>query len=965
MSEPVPLRPRSSPLRSNWRLKAAREHCGWSQQELADLLNVTANSVSRWERGISSPVPYLRRRLCEILGKSAEELGLLPGKPTVSSARSPQSQQVSRSPALPIWNVPFQHNPFFTGREQELMHLHQRLHSGKSHTAHTPQALCGLAGMGKTQTAVEYSYRFYEEYQAVLWARADTHETLVADFVAIAALLDLPERDEHDPQRVVEAVKGWLRAHHGWLLILDNIEDLTLIQEFVPSIHQGHILLTMRTQATGTLAQSLDLRKMDVQEGALFLLRRTKYLAPDAGVNEVAPAAYASALEIARLLDGLPLALDQAGGYIEETACSFADYLERYRAQRATLLTLRGSVMSGHPASVATTLSLIIERVEALHPTAADLLRLCAFLQPDAIPEAMIVEGASEEESILAPLARDPYAFDAAIKTLRDYSLVQRHAESKTLSLHRLVQAVIQDRLDEQACRQWAEWTVALVSRAFPDSDDDTNWSRCQRYLPQALVCATLIEQWEMVTHEASKLLLNMGNLLINGAQYTQAEEELLLARTILLQMVGERHADYADCLNSLAVLYHCQGRYEEAGALYQQALHIFEQVFGTEHETVTGVLNNLAGLYDMRGQYEQAEMFFLRTLQLKEKLFGPEGPSVDTVLHNLASLYIRRGKYAQAEPLLLRAMAIREKSLGPEHPLTLLSRARFATLHTARKEYEQAESLHRQILDLQEKQLGAEHPHVGISLHSLGDLYHEMGQHEQAEAFYQRALTFRERVLGPEHPFTAQTLNGLARLLLEQGQNERGEELCQRALAIQERELGMQHPDYADSLATLALLFEQRGNAGRAIQLYRQALDICADELEPEHPLVMRCRADYTRLFAAEQAQQSSPGLPATMPVQESASEPGEQTSLAPAREPALLDDFLGACCELHPRAWCRAADLWSVYQRWAEEQGERFPLSRRAFAQALKSYGCSPARTNEYRIWRGIALHTRLPEQ
>jgi tetratricopeptide (TPR) repeat protein/transcriptional regulator with XRE-family HTH domain len=941
MPEPIQLHP--SPLRPNWRLKAAREQLGWSQQKLAGRLGVTTNSVSRWERGISSPSLYFRRQLCDLLGKSAEELGLLPDRSAASSGQSAQSRLVLRSPAPPIWSVPFQRNPFFTGREEELIYLHQFLHSGKSHVAPFPLALCGLAGIGKTQTAVEYCYRFSQEYQAVLWVRADTTETLVADLVSIAALLELPERDEHDQQRVVEAVKGWLKAHRDWLLVLDNLEDLASIQQVVPSIHQGHILVTTRRQATGTVAQSVNLRKMDTQEGALFLLRRTKHLSPDAGISEADPAEYSSALEIAQVLDGLPLALDQAGAYIEETACPLADYLDLYQARRATLLHLRGGVTADHPASVAATFSLVIERVERLHPAAANLLSLCAFLHPDNIPEAMIVEGASADGSILESLARDPSSFDAAIKTLRDFSLIQRDPQSKTLSLHRLVQVVLQDRMDEPARRQWAQDTVALVSRAFPDSGDDVNWPRGQRYLSQALACAVLIEHFQMVIHEAGALLLKTGYHLTKSGQYAQAENLLLRARSILLLTVGERHADYADCLNDLALLYHYLGRYGQVESLYHQALQIYEQIFGSEHPFIAESLNNLASLYYTQGQYAQAEALFLQALQLQEKLSGPESPAITFPLHNLACLTMDRGKYAQAEPLLLRVVALREKVLGPEHPYTLSSLGYLGRLYAARKQYVQAEALHQRVLALREKHLGTRHAHIGTSLYYLAQMYHEIGQSSQAEALYCRALAIRESALGPEHPQTAQTLNDLAWLLLEQGQIERGGELCWRALTIREQKLGTRHPDYADSLATLALLHERRGDGQRAMQLNQEALAICEGKLMPEHPLIMRCQAAYNRLLAKEQARSSLAADSSPSPM------------LMPENP---LADFLAACCEGHPRAWCRAADLWATYQLWTEEHGERFPFSRRAFALALKQQGYSPDRTNQYRIWRGIAL-------
>src|SRR5207248_2631925 len=146
------------------------------------------------------------------------------------------------------------------------------------------------------------------------------------------------------------------------------------------------------------------------------------------------------------LVDGLPLALDQAAAYIEENQCSLTDYLNLYQSRRSTLLKRRGSFSKrDYPKSVATTWAISFEQVERDNPAAAELLRLCAFLHPDAIPEAMIVEGASELGPILQPVVEDPIEFAEAIGTLRKYSLVRRNPETKMLTLHRLVQTVLRD----------------------------------------------------------------------------------------------------------------------------------------------------------------------------------------------------------------------------------------------------------------------------------------------------------------------------------------------------------------------------------------------------------------------------------------------------------------------------------------------------------------------------------------
>jgi hypothetical protein len=166
-----------------------------------------------------------------------------------------------------------------------------------------------------------------------------------------------------------------------------------LFQQFVPPARQGAYLLTTRQTALGTLAQILTVPPLPLEDGKRLLLRRANRLtAPDArmalhrSTPPHAPAEVAAAGALVELLEGLPLALDQAGAYVEETAGSLPDYLHLYQSRRADLLSRRGRVVSAHPAAVVATWSIAFERLEEGHPAAADLLRLCAFLSPRSDP---------------------------------------------------------------------------------------------------------------------------------------------------------------------------------------------------------------------------------------------------------------------------------------------------------------------------------------------------------------------------------------------------------------------------------------------------------------------------------------------------------------------------------------------------------------------------------------------------
>src|SRR6266702_7064115 len=133
-------------------------------------------------------------------------------------------------PLPPFWNVSFQRNFFFTGQDGLLSQLASMLHSGQKIALTQPYAISGLGGIGKTQLVLEYAYRHRQDYHAVLWGQADTHENLIASFVAIASLLDLPQKDEKDQMVIVEAVKQWLKDRTHWLFILDNADELVLVQ---------------------------------------------------------------------------------------------------------------------------------------------------------------------------------------------------------------------------------------------------------------------------------------------------------------------------------------------------------------------------------------------------------------------------------------------------------------------------------------------------------------------------------------------------------------------------------------------------------------------------------------------------------------------------------------------------------------------------------------------------------------
>ena len=131
-----------------------------------------------------------------------------------------------------------------------------------------------------------------------------------------------------------------------------------------------------------------------------------------------------------------------------------------------------------------------LTNVEQNNPAAADLLRLCAFLAPDAIPEVVLTKGAQALSPALVTLAADAYKLNEAIEAVLAYSLITRNPHEQTLTIHRLVQAVLKDAMEKEKQDEWTERAIKVVREILPEVAF-TTWKQCERWLLHAQVCQT------------------------------------------------------------------------------------------------------------------------------------------------------------------------------------------------------------------------------------------------------------------------------------------------------------------------------------------------------------------------------------------------------------------------------------------------------------------------------------------
>jgi len=424
----------------------------------------------------------------------AYERSSFPGAQSAASSTGIEPARFG-APFPEVWNVPRRHVAYFTGRDHLLERLFQRFSAQSTAEMTISQAIVGLGGLGKTQMAAEYAYRCRGVYQAVLWVRAETKENLAEDFKACTRLLNL-----HAQESPIEAMQQWFRNQAGWLLILDNADDLDLIASFLPRAPRGHVLLTTRARAAMNVAQPVLLGPLGAEDGALCILRRAGAVGWNGGLSDASAISADAAQTLSQLMEGLPLALEQAGAYIEETGSSTSRYLALYQQYRPEIQEYQYGAVPNYPWPVASAWKISRSIVQQEQPAAFELLQLCAFLAPEAIPEEIFTKGAAALGSVLGPTAAHPVTLDRATAILRRYSLLNREVDREKdisrFSIHHMMQEMLRDEMDEPTQQQWAERAVRAVALALPVVE----WHIMQAH---AHKCIQLIEQWNMTFPEA------------------------------------------------------------------------------------------------------------------------------------------------------------------------------------------------------------------------------------------------------------------------------------------------------------------------------------------------------------------------------------------------------------------------------------------------------------------------------
>ena len=769
-----------------------------------------------------------------------------------------------------IWRVPAR-NPSFVGRDLLVEELRDRL---QSHPTSQPVALTGMSGVGKTQIATEYAYRFASFYDIVWWVPADQSAIVRTEVAKLAGPMRLAGESTTSEQQS-DAVLRVLRQgtrYPRWLIVFDSSDDPDQLRDFLPD-GLGDVIITTRNPAWATMADCIEVGVFERSESVELMSRRVAALSP------------IDADAVAEKLGDLPLVVEQAAAWLATTAIPVGDYLALLDTELSKILAEKPP--SGSVNSAFATWTLALDQLRARRPAAARLMELLACLSPEPIPTRLISTPHMVEELVTFDRGmRDPLLHGSLIRDIGRFALARVDPATNAIRVHRLVQTVIRDAMAEEdrlESQRRVHHILAAATAVSGGPDSHDNWPLFEDVRPHLQPSGALASREDEVRQfvlDMVRYLMLRGDLagsrelaeraLASWAELFTSENDLTLRMqvylantlraagrdrdslslsrttvTALTNLVGADHPYTLEAIGGLAADMWSFGKYQEALPLNRDLWRKWREELGEEHERTLMAANNVATVERLCGHFREAAKIDKETLETRRRVFGEENYWTQDCAINYARDLRDLGDYAGARRLLESVIDTTSRVLGEEHRRSLrASRSLAVTLRRLGLLIEAAERVEK-TLRQSEAALGAHHPETMMCSLEFAGVQSALGQHDLAISEASDVLRRFRETYGDTNPSTLAAANNLGSFLLNKGEAGKARPIMIEAVERCGETLGDDHPHTIVCQLNLASANHAIGNYLTARQLDDRSLDTLLRQLDPEHPTAIVAKAN------------------------------------------------------------------------------------------------------------------------
>ncbi|MFJ9565014.1 FxSxx-COOH system tetratricopeptide repeat protein [Streptomyces fuscichromogenes] len=833
-----------------------------------DMTDTTASEHQHAAEGSASGTPVRGIPVPSADGQPGTGLPS-PGR-TVADPVAPQSRPaVPQRASVPVvWgNVP-PNNPNFTGREELLAQVHEQLLTGDT-SAVLPHTLHGMGGVGKSQIAIEYVYRHTAEYDVIWWIPSEQPTMILTALTELAHRLGLNVGAEAN--RAVPAVREALRRgepYDRWLLVFDNAENVEAVRPYFPTGGTGKILITSRNQEWDRVARTLSVDVFTREESKALLRRRARDLSDtDADL-------------LAQELGDLPLAIEQAAAWQAVTGMAVDEYLGLIREKIAELM-LELVPSPDYPMSVAAAWDVSLRQLEQRNPAALQLLQVCSFFAPEPISRSLFNNSRSTIAPEIDEALRHPIRLGRAIREINVYALARIEHRHDTIQLHRLVQAVLVNRMSPQQQADMRHGAHLLLADANPNSPGSRElWPRYQQLLPHIVVSRAV----ECDSPWVRGLMRDVVEFLFIWGDHDGAVSMAREAVDVWTRKFGAEDQQTLEMAKWLAFLLRRIGEYEAAAEMMQRTADTYIRIAGEDDEgTLDALIQLTSGLW-LRAELAQALEISRSVFTRSLRAFGDDDPATLRAAHNLGVALRLMGLYKEArerdtETALQRALALGENHLSTLNTLSALSLdiretgdyleavvhqedvyARYvanygednpASIGCARVlsvcrrragDHDGALQLGELALAKFESRYGTDHPDaIACAANLVVDLRQD-GQLTRSAELGEATVERYTGTLGAAHPYTLSARTNVAITLRHLGRLEAAGEHLDAALRGMHASLGDEHILTVTTVLGMANQHSVLERHAEALEADLRSLEILRRTLGPDHPTTLAC---------------------------------------------------------------------------------------------------------------------------
>ncbi len=705
----------------------------------------------------------------------------------------------------------------FIGRKRYLIQLRQAFRAGRHVCLH------GLGGLGKTTLAEAFAHNYDNHSHSIIIFR-NGHQINEAHILtdlakrfanakpelaeSVQQTIDNPKIPPQDKLQLL--IDNYLQGRKT-ILIFDNVEDvqteegeigseslLTFLKHLCKNTPVNcHLLFTTRYKIENLAeeVEHLALDKMSYAE-QYRLLNYSKVLRNIPLIHRE---------EVYRRLDGHPR------GY---------EYLEALLKKEKTF---QWALVNQAEADVFESL-LLAKAYECLTKQEKAIFRIASiFITRTPLTALAAVSG--QDEISLIPV----------LEALQDWSLCFFEKENR-FEVHRLTREWMKHNIippteikvralqageyftrqstlnDQILARDYFEIAEAWGQFAQTSFTIQNHYQLIGLY-PQALELNQTVLEKNTEEKFISTALFNQGVILKLFGQYDQALALYKQALTID-KKIGDRKGESAT-LNNLATIAHAKGDYDTALRFLEQSLTITQEIGDRKGESAT--LNNLGTTAHTKGDYNTALNYLEQSLVIKRQIGDRQGEGV--ILNNISQINDAKGDYDNALRYLEQSLSIRQQIGDRKGEGATLNN--ISQIYNAKGEYDTSLSYLEKSLKI--LQLIGDRKGEGTTLNNLATTAYAKGEYDKALQYLNQSLKIQKQIGDLQGEGT--TLNNISQIYNAKGEYDKAIQNLEQSLEITHQIGDM--PGIATTLNNMGGLYFDQANYEDAIPLLVQAYQI------------------------------------------------------------------------------------------------------------------------------------------